>query len=313
MQRKLFTSLFAIICLLTACAQRQPLNGSGKIVQKNFNFTGFDKVELINMAGKVEIEVGTPFSISVAIDDNLADLLEATVSEQTLQMVLQGNRSNRLYIERTNILVKITLPAVSYIQQHGNNSLLVNGIKGSYFKLKNQENGNTRLSGAVDELEINCNGNGNVNAEDVSCNNIKIHKSGNSDVYINTDATFIAIGSGNGNVVNKGEGRADSNSGIIGNGEIKYTGNVENIGSKPVAGKSKRVPVTITNLTANWVSLSVKYPIQGSYGIGLKPKETIVESLPVGAKLYYGNQFTAFKKPLYTVSKEEKEQSLSIR
>ena len=310
---KLLTSFFAAISMLTACAQRGPLNGSGKIIEKSFNLVNFDKVELIDLAGKVAIEAGKPFSVSVAIDDNLADLLEATVHDGTLQLVLSGNRSNRLYIEKTNIVVRVSMPHIVYVQQRGNNSLLVDGIKGAYFKLKNQENGNTRLKGTVDKLQLTCNGNGNVSAEEVCCNSIKIHKSGNGDVYINTDAVFVAIGSGNGNVVNKGKGKADSNSGIIGNGEIKYTYSGDSAERQSPSGKAKRVYVTISNFTNSRVSLSVKYPVQGSYGIGLSPGEAIIELLPTGARLYRGSQFTLFKKPLYTVSEEATAQTLSIR
>jgi Putative auto-transporter adhesin, head GIN domain len=308
--------VMALLCCATispACAQRMPLNGSGKIIKKEWPLTGFDKVELINLAGKVEIEVGRPFSITVAVDDNLEALLQGVVRGQTLQLVLEGNRSNRLYIEKTNIVVRISMPGLSFVQQHGNNSLQVSGLKESYLKIKSQENGNTRLMGEVDELEIISSGNGNVYAGDIYCNRVKVHKSGNGNVFINSDSSFIAIGSGNGNVVNKGKGRADGNSGISGNGDIIYTADADRPVVVPATGKAKRLPVTITNFTASRVSLSVKYPVQGSYGIGLKPGETIVESFPVGTQLFYGKQITFYKTPAYRVTAEEKDQSFEIR
>jgi hypothetical protein len=313
MKRKLFACLLALVTVMAAWAQRGPLNGSGKIIQKNFNYNDFDKLELVDLAGKVVVEAGQPFSVSVSIDDNLAGMLEATVSSGTLHITLRGNRNNKLYIEATGILVKIGMPVVSFIQQNGNNNLLVNGIQGSYFRLKSQDNGNTYLNGQVDELELTASGNGNIYAEKVSAKSITIYKSGNADVYVNTKYPFAANGTGNGNVINRGTGRADSNSGISGNGEIKYTCKTDAPDAPGPPVKTKKVNVTINNLTADWLSVYVKYPVQGSYGIGLKPKETIVESLPVGTRLYQGNQFTLFKKLLYTVMAESKDQSFSIK
>ncbi len=313
MQCKKFACLLAAMQVLVAAAQHGPLNGSGKIVVNNFSYSNFDKLELIDLAGRVEVEVGKPFLVSIAIDDNLSDLLEATVSQQALHISLKGNRSNRLYIENTNIVVKIGMPSVTFIKQNGNNSLQVNGLNETYFRLKNRENGSTRLNGAVEEMEITGGGNGNVYAENVSVKKIAVYKSGNGNIYINTPYSFTANGSGNGDVINKGTGRADNNSRISGNGKIKYPHIPIMPDSQAVIPKSKKVALTITNLTGDWVNVYVKYPVQGSYGIGLKPKETITELLPEGAKLYQDNRFTLFKKPLYTVSRETEAQSLSIR
>lgn len=313
MKVTILTLLLSAMQVLLATAQHGPMNGSGKIVVKNFSYSNFDKLELIDLAGRVEIEVGKPFFLSIAIDDNLEDLLETTVSHRSLHISLKGNRRNRRYIEKTNILVKIGMPAVSFIQQNGNNNLQVNGLNQTHFRLKNQENGNTWLNGAVEEMEITGSGNGNVYAEQVSAKKITVYKSGNGDIYINTPYPFIANGSGNGDVINKGTGRADNNSHISGNGEIKYTHAAVAPDAQAGTVKSKKITLTITNLTGDWVSVYVKYPVQGSYGIGLKPNETIIELLPAGARLYQGNQFTFFKKVLYTVGKESTAQTLYIR
>lgn len=313
MKNKLITGLGALLLLSILHAQHGPLNGSGNLIQKNYAFVDFDKVALVDLAGKVEIEVGKPFSVSVVIDDNLAPLLEANVSNSTLQVQLKGNHSNRLYIEQTNILLKIALPSLSFVQQLGNNNVIVNGISGQVLRLKSGGNGSTRLSGSVMELEISSSGNGTVHAEGLAAKKVSVYKTGNSNVYIHADDVFSARGSGNGNVVNSGNGRADNNSDISGNGEIKYTDSMLRKSEHMPAATNKKVNLSIINLSDKRVSLSVIYPVRGSYGIGIPAKDSLVEALPVGAKIFSGNQFTLLKSPLYVVKTDSKRQSLIIQ
>ena len=44
--------MFTISSICTA--QREPLNGSGKIITKTFSYTNFDKLELNDLDGKVK-------------------------------------------------------------------------------------------------------------------------------------------------------------------------------------------------------------------------------------------------------------------
>ena len=168
----------------------------------------------------MEVTVGKPFSISISIDDNLAGLLEVSAASNTLSIKLKGNRNNKLYIENTHIVIQISMPKISILNHNGNSNLIVNDISGQYFKLKNNDNGNVQINGVIDELEISNHGNGNVHAEGLAAKKITIHKSGNGYIMIDTDDTFSANGSGNGDVVNKGKGRADEGSHISGNGQV---------------------------------------------------------------------------------------------
>jgi uncharacterized membrane protein YphA (DoxX/SURF4 family) len=294
-------ALISVLLFMTTIlqAQKGPLKGSGKIVTKNFEYKNFDKVSLKDLDGKIEVTVGKPFSVSVAIDHNLANLLKAEVSNGELHIQLEGNNNNRMYIEETNIKVVITIPEISVLEHMGNSTLNVSGIVGRYFRLKNHGNGNARIEGTIDELDIICRDNGNVNARGITAKSVKINRSGNGNVYINTQNNFTANSSGNGNVVNEGGGRADTNSSATGNGEIKTSSDKKEENDYT---KAKRAHVTIQNDSDKLIAITVKYPVKGSYGIDVKAGDSVKESFPVGTKLFRGNQFTAFKKPIYVVT-----------
>lgn len=280
-----------------AQAQRKPLTGSGAVITKTFDYKNFDKLEILDLNGNINVETGKPFSISVAIDDNLAGLLRVTESNGELKMELEGNEYNRMYIENTNIRISITMQELSVVKHRSNSNLVINGITGSYFRLKNTGNGDVRLAGSIDELDITCQGNGDVNAEDLSAQSIKIQKSGNGDVFIKTDKPFSAAGSGNGDIINKGEGKPDDQSKLDGNGRIQYKNQ-----DKPTEIAYKKVKLAITNETKDWVELTIKYPVSGSYGVDIRPGMSARESLPAGTGIYQNGKL------LYMVTEEKKQE-----
>jgi uncharacterized membrane protein YphA (DoxX/SURF4 family) len=303
-----------LIMLLSACstnAQMKPLNGSGKIITKTCGYKNFDKINIQDLAGNITVEVGKPFAITAAIDDNLASLLQITESNGELKLQLEGNHSNRLYIEETNINIKISMPSITAALHSANSKLLIEGISGKKFRIKNYENGTAIIKGISEELEIICAGNGEVKATEMVAQKVDVTKRGNGNVYLKINNSFAARGSGNGDIINEGNGRAQAGSGVQGNGDIKYPNNprVTFNGEAP----SKYVHTIIKNQTNKDVELTVRYPVKGSYGIAVKANDSLKESFPIGTKLYRGNQVTMFKKAVYKVTPENNNQEFIIK
>ncbi len=299
--KKIISAIATLTFISFVFAQRGPLQGSGKIVNKTFDYTNFSQITLQDLDGKAIVEVGKPFSISIAIDDNLEKLLSVNAQDNNVSISLKGNRSNKLHIENTHIIIKITLPNITYIKQHGNNGLLVEGITGESFTIKCAGNGSAMLNGSIDNLEIVCNGNGNVNAAKLLAKKVAITKRGNGTVITNTDNSFYANGSGNGDIINNGKGQAEANATMLGNGGIKYAATQNNAVQNNTA-KNDKPSVRIKNIGNSIAKLSIKYPVKGSYGIDVKPQQTVEESFPVGTKIYRGNRLADFKNPIYIVT-----------
>jgi hypothetical protein len=94
------------------------------------------------------------------------------------------------------------MPFILEASNNGNSGLTVTSINSKNFKSVNPVNESTTLSGIVDNLEIVCRGNGNLNAEKLIAKKAKITCSGNGNARVNATNINESIKSGNGNIVN---------------------------------------------------------------------------------------------------------------
>ncbi|MBK9737414.1 MAG: DUF2807 domain-containing protein [Saprospiraceae bacterium] len=197
------------------------LRGSAKLIEKQFDYSNFDKIGFVDLDGNINVEIGKSWSIKVTIDDNILPLLafDEDKPEGRLKIFLKGNNSNRMYIEDTNIRITISMPEVSVITHDGNSRLTVNNISGRYLKIQNLSNSSTTVQGSIDQLDIINAGNGNLYATELIAKTSDIKCSGNGNVKVNVNNKLSARVSGNGNVVNKGKA-SFKNSSSTGNGNL---------------------------------------------------------------------------------------------
>ena len=220
MKKLIIFSATLLVTIQMGFCQMGALKGSGKIVTKTFAFQDFDKLQLNDLDGSVEVEVGKPYSIKISIDDNLEPLLTVSETNKMLTVALNKNENNRRYVEKSNIKITISVPALSGVVHNGNSDAFITGLKNSNFSAKSTGNGNLVLAGTSDNIEIEKAGNGNVEAGKLIVKNAKIISVGNGDVKVNASETFTADGTGNGDIINKGKAKPSANSKQKGNGEI---------------------------------------------------------------------------------------------
>lgn len=210
-----------VLALMSTFANAQ-VKGSGKTSTKSYNYINFVKVSFENLDGKIEVEIGKPWSISVTIDDNLENLLtfNENLLEKELKVQFKGNKNNQMYIKDTNFKIKITMPEARVITNTGNSNLIVKNIFGRYFKLENTGNGDSKIIGTIDSLDINKTGNGDVNAENLLAKKAELKSTGNGDLIVNVTEELSAKLIGNGDIINKGKAKFDSSSKKSGNGDF---------------------------------------------------------------------------------------------
>jgi len=214
--------LILLILMFPSLVNAQ-LFGTGKILTREFNFKNFDKVNIEDFDGYIEIEVGKPFSTKIEIDENLEPRLRVSKkdSENQLYIYLEGNKNGRLYLENTRIKIKISMPEASVISHRGNTNMRVSGIVGRYFRLENNGNGDVYLSGSIDELDIKKTGNGEVEAQKLISKTAKVKSYGNGNVVVNAQISLQAHGTGNCSILQTGPGKIEPLSGVIGKGDVR--------------------------------------------------------------------------------------------
>jgi len=253
--------------------------------------------------------VGKSYSVNIEIDDNLVSLLAVSAAKGKLEIALTGNENNKLYLENTNITIRVSLPVLTELEHLGNSEVQVSGISGSFFRLKKSGNGNILLNGTIDELEIRKNGNGDVNAINLQSRSADIHSSGNGDVTVYADQVFRANATGNGDIKNNGPALVAEGSSRSGNGAIMDASYKPHVTTYPVPEQGEKVKSRIRNTTREWAELKVVYPVKGSYGISIRPGQTHREYFPLGTKIYKDDKT---KELLFEITAANRESVLQI-
>lgn len=215
---------FFIVSLLifTSVMANAQLKGSGKTITKTYDYKNFDKLAFEDLVGKIIIEIGKTWSISVNIYDNLENLLSFSENnlENQLKIQFDGKENNNMYIEDTNFIIKITMPEASAITNSGNSDIIIKNVLGRYFRFENTGNGDCKISGRIDVLDIIKTGNGDVNAENLIAIKADLKSVGNGNLITNVSEELTAKLSGNGDIINKGKAKFDFKSKKSGNGKL---------------------------------------------------------------------------------------------
>jgi hypothetical protein len=196
--------LFIILINTMGLAQADPFTGSDSIIKKYYGFKNFSKVSLVDIDGKMEVEVGDSFAIELSIREKYLPILFVYENNEQLEMKFNYTKDNNKYISDPQIFIKITCPNLEELSKIGNGSVSVKLKSQRSFSLYNEGNGSARLTGKVNALSIINNGNGETDAKRLEAENVKVNSLGNGNVTINATKNANGKRNGNGLIIQKG-------------------------------------------------------------------------------------------------------------
>jgi Putative auto-transporter adhesin, head GIN domain len=204
-KKKFLIGIFAV-SFFAANSQSDPFTGSEKIVKKKYDFSNFDKISIMDIDGVTEIEVGKPFSIETSIREKYLPIFEVNESNRVLTVVFTYTKNNNKYINDPKIKVKISCPSLDSLWKMGNNSISVSVDNQSKFFMSNEGNGSATLKGLVKQLSLKNDGNGQINAKNLSADTVFVKSFGNGNVIVNSKNKVEFERNGNGQIIRIGRG-----------------------------------------------------------------------------------------------------------
>jgi hypothetical protein len=196
------------------------LKAQNNNLTKTFDIKDFDKLEIANLNGEVNIELGKTFSITIAMDSQQFESLQVEKNaENKLKIGIIKQKKENWYA-KNEAKITITMPEISKLYNNSNADISIQNFIGRYLGIENGGNGDISLNGqVVDLLDIENVGNGDVKAKNIETKSANVSKYGNGNIEIKANQTFKAKLAGNGDIINFGKGEAQ----IIkrnGNGQV---------------------------------------------------------------------------------------------
>jgi len=206
--------------------------GSGNLVTKDMDFKDFTIVE-VGSAFKAEITQSNSYSVSITMDDNLFDYLQASKIGERLEIGLEPGHNYR----SPTLSLKITMPNLYELELSGAASGTAEGFSSShgfilrmsgatFLKIVDMSAGDTdvelsgashltggvtvdgdvrfsvsgastaELEGAADDLAVDASGASGVELSDFPVHNADVKLSGASRATVNLDGRLDAVLSG---------------------------------------------------------------------------------------------------------------------
>lgn len=197
----------------------EAVKGSGNVIQKSFDFTGFSRVDL-GSAFVGEIKRGDGWSVVVSADDNIMERISVTMEEQTLRV-----RTTGFMINASRLRVDISMPTIEALAVGGASHTTIDGfarvpafalllagasqVKGeiSADALTVQPSGASKveLRGAGGTLSISSSGASHASLAGLPVESATVNLSGASHATVNVSRTLDVSASGASHLVYLGD------------------------------------------------------------------------------------------------------------
>jgi hypothetical protein len=231
MKKCILLTLIVLVPLLSGCGwipdigdlipgEGEIIQGSGNVVTQDFDFTGFDEVEVSN-AVTAEITQGGIFGVAVRIDDNLVEHLQVTKEGSTLRIRLKPG----IVPLNATVEAEVTMPELVRLDVSGASQCTITGFS-STKALSVDVSGASGLMGGIEAGDARFDISGASHATlSGSAQDVTIDVSGASSLDLSAfpvaDANVVASGASN--VTVNASGRLDADA--SGASHVGYLGN----------------------------------------------------------------------------------------
>lgn len=154
------------------------IKGNGDIITDKRQVNG---APILNISGPLQMEVrigGSP-SLEIIGDSNLVGLVQMQAAGDTQKIWLDDK-----FYSNSPIRVVYTVPSLREVSSSGSGRLLVNGLNGSDFAVKNTGSRTVILEGHVAQLDISSIGSGRVNATGLTSSDARARVQGSGSLSL---------------------------------------------------------------------------------------------------------------------------------
>ena len=188
-----------VIIGFAGCDLALVIQGSGVSTTEDREIDDFSKIYFAG-SGKATVKCGQDSSLAVTTDDNLLELIETTVSGDTLSITSKGSFSTK-----SDLQFDIGTGQVNSLTIDGSGKFDIVDCDSESFKLNINGSGNVTITGNADNVDISIAGSGFADLSQLTAKSAKVAVYGSGNVTVNaSDKVDVSI---------------------TGSGRIQYTGN----------------------------------------------------------------------------------------
>ncbi len=171
------------------------VKGSGDVTVETREIEDFQRLETY-IGADILIEIGTPTSLSLAVDDNLHEMIQIEVQGRTLVIDSKDSWSTRKGCE-----IKIVVPSLKSIESYGSGYIEIKNLAGAVFEFELNGSGDFWADGSVEELDIELNGSGDIDTKDLQAREVYVTINGSGDAEVTALDSFTGKINGSGDIV----------------------------------------------------------------------------------------------------------------
>ncbi len=170
------------------------IEGSGDMETRELDLKEFQKID-VGGAFDLEITLGDEQKVTMTIDDNLWDNLEAEVHGSTLEIGWDKNCQ-----PDDDCTVVIVVRELKGMEIHGAADVEIEGYRGDSFSFDVSGAAELEMDGEVDRLDINVSGAGDIDTRELMAKSVEISVSGAGEAKVYASESFEGRVSGVGNI-----------------------------------------------------------------------------------------------------------------